>query len=70
MTFWTFLFLIFIVVSAYFILRKILRDSIVSLKASSRYYNTELLNRLDRKVESKQLKSSAEILQKDFWKDL
>ena len=70
MSVWSFLFFVFITVGAYLILRNVLSESVVSLKASSRYYNTELLNKLDQKVEHKNLKSQREILEKDFWKDL
>ena len=70
MTLFSFLFFMFLVIGAYFVFKNIFAESVISLKASSRYYNTELLNKLDQKVENKNLKSQREILEKDFWKDL
>lgn len=70
MTFFSFLFFTFIVIAGYFVLRGVLSESVTSLKAASRYYNSELLDKLDKKAESKGLRSQAEILKKDFWKDL
>ena len=70
MTFFSFLFFTFIVIAGYFVFRSIFSESMVSLKAASRYYNSELLDKLDRKAEDKGLRSQAEILKKDFWKDL
>ena len=70
MTVFSLIFAVFITVGVYLLLKNIFRESIISLKAASRYYNSELLNKLDEKAEKKQLKSQAEILQKDFWKDL
>lgn len=70
MSVWSFLFLVFITVGAYLVLRNVLSESVVSLKMASRYHNSQLANKLDQKVEAKNLKSTSEILKKDFWKDL
>lgn len=70
MTLFSFILTLIILIFLWVLFRGALVRSVVTLKMASKVVNDELSTKLDERAEKRGLKSQAEILKKDYWKDL
>lgn len=70
MTIFSFILTLIILIFLWVLFRGALVRSVVTLKMASKVVNDELATKLDERAEKRGLKPQAEILKKDYWKDL